>query len=37
MSLPAALLFAVVFTAAGFGLGALVSYILRRLFGDLRD
>jgi hypothetical protein len=37
MPLPAALLFAVVFAAAGFGLGALVSYILRRLFGDLRD
>ena len=37
MPLPAALLFAVVFTAAGFGLGTLASYILRRLFGDLRD
>jgi hypothetical protein len=37
MPLPAALLFAVVFTAAGFGLGTLTLYILRRLFGDLRD
>jgi hypothetical protein len=36
MPLPAALLFALLFTAAGFGLGALIFYILRRLFGDLK-
>jgi hypothetical protein len=35
MPLPAALLFALLFTAAGFGLGALIFYILRRLFGNL--
>ena len=36
MPLPAALLFTLLFTAAGFGLGALIFYILRRLFGDLK-
>jgi hypothetical protein len=36
MTIPAALALAVVFVAAGFGLGCLVSYTLRRLFGDLK-
>jgi len=36
MTLPAALVFAAIFVAAGFGLGYLISYALRRLFGDLK-
>jgi len=36
MTLPAALALAVVFVAAGFGLGYLINHILRRLFGDLK-
>lgn len=36
MPLPAALLVALLFTAAGFGLGAFIFYVLRRLFGDLK-
>jgi hypothetical protein len=36
MTLPAALALAAIFVAAGFGLGYLINYILRRLFGDLK-
>jgi hypothetical protein len=36
MPLPATLLLALLFAAAGFGLGAFIFYILRRLFGDLK-
>jgi hypothetical protein len=33
MTLPAALALAAIFVAAGFGLGYLINYILRQLFG----
>jgi hypothetical protein len=36
VTLPAALALAAIFVAAGFGLGHLISYALRRLFGDLK-